>query len=1686
MVEARVPRLLHEFFDRTARRCPDQIAVDVPPGLNRPERVSLTYAELLAGADELAAAISARTSPDSVVGILLRRDSPWLYVAQLAVLKAGGAFTCLDPVFPDVHVSAILKDGDVSVVLTDRGGVARVEGCGVSGESVIDVAMPRGGSADSVSSGPAPEPESLAYVIYTSGTTGAPKGVMIEHRSIVNLVASDVEEFGLSEADRVGQGSSAAYDSSIEEVWLAFASGATLVVMDDDTSRLGPDLISWLRRERISVFCPPPTLLRTTGCDDPERALPDLRLLYVGGEALTEDLAELWGRGRRLVNGYGPTECTVTVVRGDVQPGRAVTIGRPVPGHSALVVDAKLTPVADGEPGELCIAGVGLARGYRNKEAITREKFPVHPAFGRIYRTGDLVRREPDGELVYLGRIDAQVKLRGFRVELEAIEACLARCPGVREAACRVQGEGSSALLVAHLVTAGGVPDLAAIKETLRATLPAYMVPVRYGVIGTLPRSIGGKVDRKRLPEVGPDARDEAREVVLPSSELEAVVVGAFATALGIKTPVSVRDDFFLDLGGDSLSAVGVICALREDARTAAVTTRDLYETRTAAGLAERMKMQRAERPLVQPRTQAVDPAPARHGLTTALQGVWILVQLVALGAAGNVAVLDVLPVLLERFGLLGTILLEIPIVVGSMVVYAVSTVGLTVVLKLALIGEYRAIRTRVWSGYYLRHWIVRSAARTIPWELLAGTTAYGAVLRLLGAKVGRRVHIHRGVDLQQGGWDLLTIGDDVTLGHDAHVGLVSLENGCLCVGPVEIGDLATLETRASVSSHTTVEAGGYLTALSWLPEGERISAGERWDGVPAAPAGVAAPAPRAEGGGRVHPTVYGLLHWLLVGLSWAITPMPFLLALYVLARVTGVSVDAVQAWLADPSWSSGSMAVLGALSVVSVPLWLVIRALGVRWVGQVRPAVLHRWSLGYLIVWHKAAAVEAAGVWLTGTLFWPIWLRLAGMKIGRGCEISTITDVVPESISIGAESFFADGIYLGGPVVHRGTVTVRDTSLGRDTFLGNHVIIPAGAALPDGLFVGVCTVADAARAREGSGWFGHPALELPRREVVRVDATVTHNPGPLRYCNRLLWESLRFTLPTVPLAVAWLWVWAVTATDAAGPWLYVVVAPAVTLAVIAVECLVVVALKWLLLGRTRAGQHPLWSCWCSRWDFLYVAWQFYALRHLASLEGTLFLAVYLRAMGASIGRRVVLGPGMGQVADPDMIFIEDDATVIANYQAHSFEDRVLKTAPVFVRRGATVGEAAVVFYGADVGENAWVTPNSVVMKNEKLGPGLAYSGCPVQAHDGGGVVNPRRAPAASDVTPTIAGTDRYAFLDVARGLAVVGMIYMHFVPAETLGSGIERAATGLAAMLEGKAAALLCVLAGIAWEIQARRGAHSRWYVPRRAFALLVAGVGFHILAWPTEMLVPLALMMVLAAVLRRMGERAMVVAIAGLLVLAPVVPALLGNYVEADWAEDGSHLADSEIGWVTLRALLVDGNYPLLPWLAFPLVGMLMASRWSGSRSNKRWFGTALAVFVVSQIAVLWVNWSADTVGDLAAYLGSTWVPTSAPFVVVAGSSAVAIVGGLAWWLKSRRPAWVGSALAVLGRASLTHYILHICLVFVPLRATLGHEDWSVRVGVAAFAAYIVLAVPLTKLWFRKFQRGPAESLWAFASGR
>ena len=1319
-------RLLHSIFEHQAGRTPHATALELPPRRAGDTRQRLTYAELDARAAHLARRLSAWVTGECVVAVLLPRASAELWIAQLAILKAGAAWTCIEPDTTVERLRFLLEDSRAVAVVAeaDRHDVLRNAGCSES-RIVSPRQVPGTNGVAHARTAPAwLGPETLAYVIYTSGTTGHPKGVMIEHRSVANLVQADAARFGITPGDRCAQTSSAAYDSSVEEVWLGWGKGATVVVVDDERVRSGPDLLPWLRAEGITVWCPAPTMLRMTCSDDPVRDLPDVKLVYVGGEELTPDVAELWSPGRWLENGYGPTECTVTCVRTRMKPGEPVTIGQPLEGNRAHVLDGDLRELPVGEIGELFMAGVGLARGYLGRPDLTRERFFEHPRLGRVYRTGDLVRRLPGGDYTYHGRADTQVKIRGHRLELTAVESELCRCDGIIEAACRVQANGAGPELVAFVVTVDGrEPERDALRAALRRRLPEPMVPAHIARLDALPRApLSGKLDRRALPELAHAPATPAAGRA-PASELERLVAAAFATHLPKAGPITAEADFFLDLGGNSLVAAQVISTLRREPRTTSLTVRDLYEVRTAAGLAAKVRPTSAGTPHAGARTaRATLPREAGATVRVSPHAAWGVGAQGAFLALALLAVVNMVwflasrgvPWLTRSIGVTASVLLLPSLALVGALVWTLVAATLTVLAKRVLIGRYTAGRHPYLGSMYVRHWVVMQFARSIPWDLLESTGLRAWLLRALGARVGADVHLHRGVALHHGGWDLLEIGDGAALGRDVSLGLVTYDRQQLVFAPVSIGEHATLDTRARMGPGSRMEPGSFLGPLSWLHENAVLPAGERWEGVPATPSGRAPETPESSSAEPPSPSAW---HAALLLAAKAIVAQVAFLPAMVLAAVVLSAWNAGISGRAAFTFSSLPLGELALAIMAGYAISLPLQAILCRLLGRVEPGVYPLRGRTALTVLLKERLVETANIALSGTLAWPLWLRLAGMRVGRRCEISTIMEVTPELVEIADDCFFADGIYLGRPLVHRGHLHCERTSFGRHTFLGNHAVIPAGARLPGELLLGVCTVAEPERVRAGSAWFGHPAFELPNRELVAADESLTFRPSAIRVANRALWESMRLVLPILPAFLVAFWATTlarIAGTRPAAEFAFGVL-PLAALVTGAFLCALTLAAKWILLGRMREDRHPLWSCWCSRWDFLFEVWSAYGRPVIECVEGTPLVSVWLRAMGARIGRRVVLGTSLAQVVDPDMLDVADDATVSCHLQLHSFEDRVLKLGRSHVGAGSTLSAGSLLLYGAHVGEHARVAEQSVVMKHEHLLADQDYEGAPTR-----------------------------------------------------------------------------------------------------------------------------------------------------------------------------------------------------------------------------------------------------------------------------------------------------------------------------------------------------------------------------------
>ncbi|MFM7320382.1 MAG: hypothetical protein ACKO5K_02510 [Armatimonadota bacterium] len=623
----------------------------------------------------------------------------------------------------------------------------------------------------------------------------------------------------------------------------------------------------------------------------------------------------------------------------------------------------------------------------------------------------------------------------------------------------------------------------------------------------------------------------------------------------------------------------------------------------------------------------------------------------------------------------------------------------------------------QVWSGLGLRQWLVVHAVRRVPWGLFEGHDGAAVLLRWLGARIGRGVHFHRGTIPLDGGWELLTIEDGAVLCRDAAVRVVELSGGCRVAASVSIGQGAVVGIRGTVCGGAALGAGSELGPLSVLASGASTGDREVWAGVPAARVGAATFA-RDRPAKEWSPLAWSGANLIAGSLIGAVLSLPGTIAFGMLLAPATARSGGAWAWILEDNAAGGARSMASAAAwaaVVAVVPTLVLGALVARAIGSVPAGTHARRGLAGLRIWWSSTLVDGASRWLSGAWVWPWWLRLAGMRVGPNCEISTLVDLFPRSVSMQRDVFCADGIYLACPEHRGGWVRIGPVSIGHDAFFGNHAVVPPGTDLPPDILLGVCTVAEPDRIRRGSSWFGLPMFELPRREVLDVDRSLTHHPGWARFATRLLWESARVLLPAFP---AWLWVgWLGTAATAPHFVSAFALEQAVAagLGVLVVPAGVVVALKWVLLGRVRPGTHPLWSCWCGRWDFLYMVWTEWALPALVPLEGTLWLNVYLRAMGMRIGKRVVLSGGFSQVVDPDMISIGDDATVSAIFQAHTFEDRVLKIDRVRVEAGSTMGHGTVPLYGAVVGAGAVVEPGSVVMKDEALLPGLRLSGAPTR-----------------------------------------------------------------------------------------------------------------------------------------------------------------------------------------------------------------------------------------------------------------------------------------------------------------------------------------------------------------------------------
>lgn len=574
---------VHELFERQAARDPAAIAVSFREN-------NLTYGELNARANQLAHRLRrGGVKANVLVGVCLQR-CPDLVIALLAVWKAGGAYVPLDPSYPKERLSFMVQDAQPLMVLTDAEYASTLT-TAADGLICLDTEATALSQESPANLAAINSTSDLAYVMYTSGSTGRPKGAMIAHRGLVNYLWWAMNTYPVEPGRAVPVHTSISFDLTVTSLYTTLLGGSKVELLPEDAG--AQNLLAALRDGNRGLVKITPAHLELLGKQiAADRAAGMAKAFVIGGENLLAETLQLWrdhAPATRLFNEYGPTEtvvgcCVHEVQASDPRTG-SVCIGRPIANTQLYILDENKRPVPPGVTGELFIGGAGVGLGYLNRPDLTAERFVPDP-FGangaKLYKSGDLARYRGDGTLEYLGRADDQVKIRGYRIELGEIEAALTAAPGVQSCAILArEDEPGNKQLVAYVAASGNEPPAAELQTFLGKSLPEYMVPAHFVFLDELPLTPNGKVDRKALPA---PAKANTGAGGPPRTETEKTVAAIWTELLNVEG-VGIEDDFF-DLGGQSMTAVGLVARLRA-AFDLNIELAILFERPTIAALAE-------------------------------------------------------------------------------------------------------------------------------------------------------------------------------------------------------------------------------------------------------------------------------------------------------------------------------------------------------------------------------------------------------------------------------------------------------------------------------------------------------------------------------------------------------------------------------------------------------------------------------------------------------------------------------------------------------------------------------------------------------------------------------------------------------------------------------------------------------------------------------------------------------------------------------------------------------------------------------------------------------------------------------------------------------------------------------------------------------------------------------------------
>ena len=1304
--------VLADILQYTAQTVPEQIALI--DGFNDSD---ITYFELNRRADEVAHHLIERgVNVGDMIGLWLPRGMD-LLVMQAGIAKAGAAWLPFDADVPVERIAVCLADASAVGLITADEWLAQLSHVTQAVWTADALSMPIVGDLKSQRAAPS-DP---AYVIYTSGSTGKPKGIMINQGSICHFLRSENSVLNIHMSDRVYQGFSVAFDMSFEEIWISYLVGATLWLAPKDVVSDPDAIVNALEVNEISVLHAVPTLLALL-----PRDVADLRLINLGGEMCPDSVVERWATPyRQLFNTYGPTEATVSASLAELKRGTPVTIGEPLPNYGLLVVNETLEILPIGEVGELCITGVGVAMGYLGRDDLTVEKFVPNPYAqneleSRLYRTGDLARIDEHGQIHCLGRADDQIKIRGFRVELGEIEAALCEQPNIGTAAVVVKNDTGVDQLIAFVVMdAAASLDVPTVRSALKKQMPAYMIPAQIIALDEMPRLLSGKIDRKAL-RVIETLPSNATDSDTPHSAVEIALFDALKHAFPNQA-IQFQSDFFCDLGGHSLLAARVVSNLRHTVGLENLSVQVIYQQRTVAAIAQALSVQAAHiqtvaEPLVPPSASTL-----RRRVMCGVAQALTLPPLICLRMAQWLMPFFTYHYLTgdEDDSLTFAVLASL----GVFLLTHIMTFVVVIVSKRVVFHRVKAGSYRLWGATYYRWWLFERLSEVPAMYLLASSSLYNLFLRALGATIGRDVMIGS-VTVRVP--HLCSIGAYADIGNGVNIENAHIEGENLILGEVHIGARAFVGSYGVLQSDTVIEDDGYLEGLSALNTDKTIAANQVWSGSPAVLVGERpkhhhAPRPAVSSLRlRLEPLYYFFGACLIAALFFIPVFPSFILIDY-----------------ADENWfhltNSDYHFLISAMlkyfllglpaSLVLIVVMMLIAALlrrilmPKRMVADTHPVHSNLYYRKWLTNQIQEASLNVLHG-LYATVYSASWFRLLGARIGRDAEISTAMGIVPDMLTLGDDSFIADGVMLGDEHIEGGWLTLRPTMIGNRSFIGNGAYVPDGRIVPDDVLIGVQTRCPPnAQLAQGQTWIGLPPMILPMREkAIEFDDTLTFRPTIARRMARGLIEALRIVLPmSLVITTGYFTVLEVVPYTDDEQWLAAGLMLALCGIVFGVGSFVFVwLLKWALIGRYKPHAVPMWTMFVWLSEAVTNMYESIAVPSFMNfLRGTPMLPWAFRAMGVNIGRGVFMDTT--DITEYDCVSIGDYSILNARCgpQTHLFEDRIMKVGRVDIGNHVTVLPRSTILYDTVIGDGVHIGALSLILKGEQLPAQTRWVGTP-------------------------------------------------------------------------------------------------------------------------------------------------------------------------------------------------------------------------------------------------------------------------------------------------------------------------------------------------------------------------------------